>query len=89
MSSSITEKEQEMKDKYGYTVISQKNYDPKFKMGTEVSARRVEREGEEPHVEVNIKIWAFKGKNEKLYTECGGITLKGEELAEFAELFKN
>jgi len=80
-----------MKDRYGYITISQKNYDPKYRMGTEVSARRIEREGEEVHVEINVKIWTFKGKGnyEKLYTECGGITLKGEELAEFAELFKS
>lgn len=78
-----------MKNQYGYTVINQKNYDPKFQMGTEVTARRTEREGEEPRVEINVKIWAFKGKNKNLYTECGGITLKGEELAEFAELFKS
>ena len=77
-----------MKDRYGYTTISQKNYDPKYRMGTDLKARRVELEGEEPHVEIITTIWAFKG-NGKLYTEVGSTILKGAELAEFAELFKS
>ena len=80
-----------MKDRYGYETIKQKNYDPKHQKNTEIRMRRVESEGEEPKVQIEIQINTLKsnGKTEKLYTEYGGITLRGEALAEFAKLFKS
>ena len=80
-----------MKDRYGYETIKQKNYDPKHQKRTQIKMRRVEWEGGEPEVQVEIQIITLKsnGKTEKLYTEYGEIVLKGEELAEVAKLFKS
>ncbi len=80
-----------MKDRYGYTKISQKNYSTKHQKNTEIKMRKVELEGMEPEVQIEIEIRTLKGngKNEKLYTEYGAITLTGEDLKEVAELFKS
>jgi hypothetical protein len=80
-----------MKDRYGYETICQKNYTAKHNKNTEMKMRRVELEGKEPEVQIGIQIRTLKGNNgnEKLYTEYGEITLKGEELAEIAKLFKS
>lgn len=80
-----------MKDRYGYETICQKNYTAKHNKNTEMKMRRVELEGKEPEVQIEIQIRTLKsnGNTEKLFTEYGSITLKGEELAEISKLFKS
>lgn len=79
-----------MKDKYGYITICQKNYSTKYQKNTQMKMRRVEPEGMEPQVQIDIEIRTLKGngKTEKLYTEYGSIILEGEVLAEVAKLFE-
>ncbi len=79
-----------MKDKYGYITICQKNYSTKYQKNTQMKMRRVEPEGMEPQVQIDIEIRTIKGngKTEKLYTEYGSIILEGEVLAEVAKLFE-
>lgn len=80
-----------MKDRYGYETICQKNYAVKHQKNVEIKMRRVALDEGNPEVQIGIQIRTLKGNNgnEKLYTEYGEITLKGEELAEIAKLFKS
>jgi len=88
MSSSNTQKEQSMKDRYGYITISQKNYDPKYKTGAELKIRKIVNDGK-PEIQIGMEVWTVKGKDQRLYREHGYITLKDDQLAEIAELFKS
>ena len=78
-----------MKNRYGEITVSQKNYDPKYQTGAELRIRKVMVDGK-PEIQLSMEVWTIKGKinNERVYKEYGYITLKDEQLAEIAELFK-